>query len=63
MTSNLLMPITNDADFLRLHAAGTIYSGITFYQSGPSRPSLLGALLIMAGRLSAEEMQNHVEYL
>ena len=56
--------VTQDADFLRLHASGEGHAGIAFCQ-----PQLRGIgemlrrLILMHAALSAEDMKNKVEYV
>jgi Domain of unknown function (DUF5615) len=56
--------VTQDADFLRLHAKGTPHTGIAYSLQG-SLPigEMLRRLVLMHDLLSAEEMTNRVEFL
>ena len=55
--------VTQDADFLRLHAEGHAHAGIAYVaQQTPTRRLLDGLFLIHAA-LSADDMVGHVEFL
>src|SRR5260370_14609748 len=56
--------VTHDADFLRLHSAGTIHSGISYCVAGALPVGeLLRRLILIYDLLSAEEMGNRIEFL
>ena len=56
--------ITNDTDFLRLHAAGAAHTGIVFCSSQHrSLGELIRLLVLIWELLELGEMQGHVEYL
>jgi hypothetical protein len=55
--------ITHDPDFLRLHAQGFLHNGIVYSSKGSRGVGeLLHFLVILAECMTAEEMQNHVEF-
>lgn len=54
---------TQDADFLRLHAAGADHAGIAFATQGIRVGSILQGLLLIHQLLDADEMRGHVEFL
>jgi hypothetical protein len=56
--------VTCDADFLRLHHSGVPHAGIVYSPKGKrSVGELIQGLTMIAGCITPEEMQNHVEYL
>ena len=56
--------VTFDTDYLVLHAAGTQHAGIAWAPYGKHAVGyLVGALEILYGAMTADEMLNHVEYL
>lgn len=56
--------ITQDVDFLRLHAEGTVHSGIAFWrQQTRTLGDVLRRLLLIHAVMSPDEMKNTVEYL
>ena len=56
--------VTHDADFLRLHAAGTSHAGIAYCLVGDlTVGELLRRLVLIYDLLSVEEMENRIEYL
>lgn len=55
--------ITQDDDFLALHAQGVKHTGIVFIQSLQSVGYMVRGLHFIYQILSAEEMENHVEFL
>ena len=54
---------TQDADFLRLHSAGLPHAGIVFAAQGMAVGEVIRGLMLVQQLLSAEEMENHVEFL
>jgi uncharacterized protein with PIN domain len=54
---------TQDADFLRLHAAGADHAGIAFAPQGTRVGSVVQGLLLIHQLLDADEMRGHVEFL
>ena len=55
---------TEDADFLRLHAAGTQHSGIVYcHQQSRSVGEIIRGLVMIWEILDSEDMRNRVEYL
>ncbi len=56
--------VTQDADFLRLAAAGTRHAGIAFSPpTGRSVGDIIRGLLLVHELLRPEEIQDRVEYL
>ena len=55
--------VTHDADFLRLHAAGSGHFGIGYCPVGRGLGDLVRSLVLLAECLSDEEMRDHVEFL
>ncbi|WP_165071213.1 DUF5615 family PIN-like protein [Paludisphaera rhizosphaerae] len=56
--------ITQDTDFLRIHASGAAHSGIAFYPSqSRSIGEVVRAVLLIWEHLEPHEMANHVEHL
>lgn len=55
--------VTQDDDFLVLHAQGVKHSGIIFVQPDRSIGQMVRGLFFISQALTAEEMQNHVEFL
>ena len=56
--------VTQDVDFLRLHAAGVPHAGIAYcHQHSRSIGEVLRRLVLIHTALSPEDMKNRVEYL
>lgn len=55
--------VTQDTDFLRLHAAGVVHAGIAYLGQGSSQRHILRMLILLHDTLSADEMAGRVEYL
>jgi hypothetical protein len=56
--------VTQDSDFLRLHASGLAHAGIAFCPPGLlSVSQILHRLVLIHDVLLEEEMRNHVEFL
>ncbi|MCC6127073.1 MAG: DUF5615 family PIN-like protein [Pirellulales bacterium] len=56
--------VTNDADFLRLHAQGVSHQGIIYFRTeGSSIGDILRGLILIHECLAPEEMVNYVEFL
>ena len=54
---------TQDADFLRLHAASIPHSGIAFAPQLTPVGTIVRGLMLLYQVLDAEDMPNHVEFL
>jgi hypothetical protein len=55
---------TYDSDYTRLHAEGVPHAGIVFaIQRSTTIGDWVRGLEVICGVMSAEEMQNHIEYL
>ena len=54
---------TQDADFLRLHAAGTPHSGVVYTHQGASVGEIIRGLMLIWEILEPAEMVDHVEYI
>lgn len=55
--------VTQDDDFLSLHAAGMIHAGIVYAPQGTQVGQLFRGLLLVYGVMEPEEMIHHIEYL
>lgn len=55
--------LTQDVDFLRLHAAGVPHAGIAYVPRTASVGSMIRGVLLVAQVLDSEAMTNHVEFL
>lgn len=55
--------VTQDDDFLRLHAAGTQHAGIAYSPQGTSIGDIIRGLMLIYQVLDTDDMQNHVEFL
>ncbi len=55
--------LTQDADFLRLHAAGHQHSGIVYAPQQTAIGAIVRGLLMIYDVLSSEDMANHVEFV
>ncbi len=54
---------TQDADFLRLHAAGQPHRGIVYASQQTSIGAILQGVMLIHDLLSPEDMAGHVEFL
>ncbi len=54
---------TQDADFLRLHAAGRPHAGIVYAPQHTPIGHLIRGLMLIYDVLGPQEMANHVEFL
>lgn len=55
--------VTQDSDFLRLHAEGFTHSGIAFFRQGKTSGEILRTLVLLFDILTAEEIAGRVEFL
>ncbi len=55
--------VTQDEDFLRLHAAGRLHDGIVYAPQHTGVGHFVRHLMLVYDLLSAEEMKNHIEFL
>jgi predicted nuclease of predicted toxin-antitoxin system len=55
--------LTQDADFLRLHAAGVSHAGIVYVPQQTPIREILRSLTILHELLRPEDMVRHVEFL
>ncbi|MER3404413.1 MAG: hypothetical protein C4289_03950 [Chloroflexota bacterium] len=55
--------VTQDADFLRLHAAGRAHTGIVYAPQGTPIGAIIRGLMLIHDVLGPEDMVNHVEFL
>ncbi len=56
--------VTQDADFLRLHAKGTVHAVIAYCIVGAlTVGEMLRRLVLVYDLLSVEEMENRIEFL
>jgi predicted nuclease of predicted toxin-antitoxin system len=54
---------TQDADFLRLHAAGSDHTGVVYVRQQTPVGYILRGLMLIYEVLEAEDMKNRVEFL
>ncbi len=54
---------TQDADFLRLHAAGYRHTGIVYAPQGTAIGTIVRGLMLIYDVLGAEDMSAHVEFV
>lgn len=55
--------VTQDTDFLRLHAAGHTHQGIVYASPQLSVGDIIRGLMLIHELLTAEDMVNYLEYL
>jgi predicted nuclease of predicted toxin-antitoxin system len=55
--------VTQDKDYLRLHAAGAEHAGIAYVPQGTPVGDVIRGLMLIQQVLEAEEMRGHVEFL
>jgi uncharacterized protein with PIN domain len=55
--------VTQDADFLRLHASSLPHRGIVYAHQQTPVSYLLRSLMLLYDVLSPDDMMNHVEFL
>jgi predicted nuclease of predicted toxin-antitoxin system len=55
--------VTQDTDFLRLHAAGIAHPGIVFVSQHVSVGEFIRGLILIFDLLTTEDMVNHIEFL
>jgi len=55
--------ITQDEDFLRLHAAGLKHAGIVYAAQGATVGDIIRGLMLIHDILEADEMAGHVEFI
>jgi uncharacterized protein with PIN domain len=55
--------LTQDADFLRLHAGGVDHAGIAYARQQLSIGDLIRGLILIYQVLDADDMKNHIEFL
>lgn len=55
--------VTQDADFLRLHAEGHEHAGTAYAAQGTSPRRFLDGLFVIHAVLGADDMAGHVEFL
>ena len=55
--------VTQDNDFLRLHASGASHAGIAFAAREISIGNLIRGLMLIHQLLTPDEMVDHLEYL
>lgn len=54
--------VTQDADYLNLHAERQQHSGIAYFQQGRSIGYIVSHLLLLHSMYSAEDMQGRLEH-
>ena len=57
------MVVSQDEDFLRLHAAGIEHEGIVFVRQETSVGEIIRGLMLVYQLLEKEEMSGQIEYL
>ncbi|HEO66162.1 MAG TPA: hypothetical protein ENI73_09890 [Spirochaetes bacterium] len=62
-TSKTRVLFTHDEDFLKLHSAGYLHSGLVYIKQGASIGNMIRGLMMIYDMFSAEEMDNHLEFL
>ncbi|MCP4426366.1 MAG: hypothetical protein GY803_17885, partial [Chloroflexi bacterium] len=62
-TQHQRVVVTQDSDFLALHAQEIEHAGIVFVQPGRSIGYMVRGLYFIYQMLTAVEMQNHIEFL
>jgi predicted nuclease of predicted toxin-antitoxin system len=55
--------LTQDDDFLRLHAAGAAHAGIIYAAQGTRVGDVIRGVMLIHDTLEAEDMAGHVEFL
>jgi len=55
--------ITQDSDFLRLHAQGIQHSGIVFIRHDKSIGEIISAILLIDDILTLKEIENNLQFL
>ncbi|HLI27413.1 MAG TPA: DUF5615 family PIN-like protein [Chloroflexota bacterium] len=55
--------VTQDADFLRLHAAGHAHAGIVYAPQQTPIGAMVRGLMLIHDIVTPAEMMNHVEFL
>jgi hypothetical protein len=55
--------VTQDDDFLRLHASGSSHAGIVFAPRGHGIGAMISGLMLIHDLLTPEDMRDHVEFL
>jgi hypothetical protein len=55
--------LTQDDDFLRLHAQGKAHSGIVYARQPTPIGEMIRGLMLIYQVLDADEMKDHVEFL
>lgn len=55
--------VTQDADFLRLHAGGAEHGGIVYAPQGTAIGEMIRGLMLIYHVLEAEDMEGQVEFL
>lgn len=58
-----LVVVTRDADFLRLHAAGTRHAGLVYAPHSSGVGAVVCGVVLIAQILSPDDMRGHVEYV
>jgi len=55
--------LTQDQDYLRLHAAGVAHAGIVYSPQGTSISTIIRGVTLIFQVLDADDMQGHLEYV
>ena len=62
-TSQGRVMVTQDRDFLRLHAEGRYHAGIVYLPQHTPVRAMIEAVLLVGGVMSPEELANTVQYM
>lgn len=62
-TSQQRVIFSQDADFLRLHAAGHEHAGIVYAPQQTTIGKIVRGLMLIFDLMTPEEMKNHIEFL
>lgn len=54
---------TNDADFLRLHAAGESHNGIVYCHQNTGIGEMIQGLMLIFQAMETDQMADHLEYI
>ena len=55
--------VTQDEDFLRLHALGIEHAGVVYAPQSASIGDIIYGVMLVVGVLEPDDMKNHIEYI
>lgn len=55
--------VTQDSDFLRLHAKGINHNGIIYYHPRTPIGEIIRRLILIHGVFDTNDMKNHIEFI